>query len=81
MTCREFTDFLMDYLSGELPAAESARFRVHLEQCPSCIQYLKSYQQTVRLSRAALKRSDDPLPGSVPEELVQAILAARRGDS
>ncbi len=78
MTCREFSDFLMDYLSGELPAAEAARFRVHLEQCRSCIEYLKSYQQTVRLNRAAFQGSDDPVTQSVPEELVQAILAARR---
>ena len=81
MTCREFNDFLMDYLSGELPAAESLVFRGHLERCPPCLAYLKSYEQAVRLNRAAFNRPDAPVPESVPEELVQAILAARRTQS
>jgi len=81
MTCREFTDFMTDYLAGELPAAESAKFRLHLEQCPPCLGYLKSYEQTVRLNRAVFKQPDDRLPESSPEELVQAILAAGRKPS
>jgi anti-sigma factor RsiW len=30
MTCREFTDFLIDYVDGDLAAAERAVFDEHL---------------------------------------------------
>ena len=30
MNCREFTEFLHDYLFGDLPAAERAVFEAHL---------------------------------------------------
>jgi hypothetical protein len=39
------------------------------------VNYLKTYEQTILLARAS---SDDPLPESVPESLLRAILAARR---
>lgn len=44
--------------------------------CPSCVAYLKTYEQTILLASAS---GDDPVPGQVPESLVQAILAARTG--
>ena len=76
MNCRELTEFLMDYLDGELPGAEKQRFDGHLGECPSCIDYLHSYGETVRLGRLCAE-SDEP-PPEMPEELVTAILAARR---
>jgi hypothetical protein len=38
---------------------------------------MQTYQEAVRLGRAALAATDDPVPAEVPEKLVQAILAAR----
>lgn len=77
MTCREFTAFLMTYLSGELPAEQRALFDVHLDGCSACTEYLRSYRETVQLGKGAFD-PDEPVPDEVPEELVQAILAARR---
>jgi anti-sigma factor RsiW len=77
VTCREFVEFLDAYLSGSLPEAERASFNDHLAQCPSCVAYMKTYQLSVRLGRAALTRSEDPVAGKAPEKLIQAILAAR----
>ena len=77
MTCRELVDFLLDYLAGDLPAAERARFEVHLGACPDCVAYLRAYRATVELGRAAFAEPDAPVPDEVPEALVQAILAAR----
>jgi anti-sigma factor RsiW len=37
LTCREFAEFLSDYLSRELPAAECAAFEAHLVECPACV--------------------------------------------
>ena len=77
MTCRELIDFLMEYLGGELPEAERSEFDRHLSLCSPCVAYLNSYQETVKLGKAAFCHPDDPVPEEVPEELVRAILAAR----
>ena len=78
MNCREFADFLMDYIDETLPTAQRATFEEHMDLCPSCITYLDTYRETVRLGKALLCRTDDPIPEDVPEDLVAAILAARK---
>ncbi|HKC26168.1 MAG TPA: zf-HC2 domain-containing protein [Thermoanaerobaculia bacterium] len=75
MTCREFLDFLWAYLSSEVTDAQRAEFEYHLSGCPSCVAYMKSYQKTVELGKAAFEATDEPLPDDVPDELVEAILA------
>ena len=77
MTCREFADFMADYLVGELPAAARAEFDHHLDLCVNCRKYLTGYEATVRLGRAAFEDQGAALPPDVPEPLVKAILAAR----
>jgi len=78
MNCREFTEFLDEYLSGNLPADELAEFENHLAECPTCVAFLDSYQKTIALEKAVFVGPEDaPLPAEVPEELVQAILRAR----
>jgi anti-sigma factor RsiW len=78
MTCRQVVDFLDRYCDGELPRVQRARFRLHLALCGNCRRYLATYRKTIRLSKAALGDLDQPPPAEVPEELVQAILAAQR---
>ena len=41
---------------------------------------MRSYEQTVRLGKAAFGHPDGPVPEAVPEELVKAILSARAKD-
>ena len=78
MNCREFTEFLHEYLFGNLSAEERAEFDKHLAECPWCVAYLDSYQQTLRLEQAAFSvPADSPPPADAPEELIQAILRAR----
>lgn len=77
ITCRQLIDFIADYLSGELPGEQRAEFDRHLAVCPSCVAYVESYRQTIRLGRMALAASDDPASGVVPERLVRAVRAAR----
>ena len=79
MRCREFIDFLDDYVDGALPIAERHFFDEHLAGCLDCQTYLESYKRTVRLDKLALADGDGPVPADVPESLVRAILAARRG--
>ena len=77
MTCRELTDFLIDYVEGELTLEERTRFDDHLRVCSDCVTYLRGYEQTIRLGKAVCKEDHDAVDDAVPEELVQAILAAR----
>jgi anti-sigma factor RsiW len=78
VTCREFADFMMGYLSGELPTAFQTRFDDHLRVCENCRRYLERYQHSVTLGKQAFEDLDAAVPPEVPETLVQAILAARR---
>lgn len=76
MTCRELIDFLAEYLNGELPQPQRQEFDRHLTRCASCVAYVQNYQMTIRLGKAAFAERE-PMPEDIPEELVQAILAAR----
>lgn len=78
LTCRELIAFIHDYLEGGLPETERARFEEHLAVCPACVAYLSSYEDTVRLAKAAYCDPEGPVPEDVPDELVSAILAARK---
>jgi anti-sigma factor RsiW len=78
MTCRDVVEFLDRYRDGELSRWERARFQFHLALCANCRRYLASYEATIRLSKQTLSHAEPSPPGEVPEELVQAILNARR---
>ncbi|VTR98913.1 anti-sigma factor family protein [Tuwongella immobilis] len=77
MNCREIAEFLNDYVAGTLPDAIHSEFEEHLALCPDCQAYLDGYRKTIallgELSRAAA--ADAP---PAPEDLIQAILAARQ---
>ena len=77
MTCRELIEFLMAYLDGELPEEQRRSFDAHLEICPACVAYLKTYEETIQLGKTVCHELDEPVPDCVPDELVQAILTAR----
>jgi hypothetical protein len=77
--CREVIEFLSEYLSGELTAAERAEFEAHLSECLECVAYLDTYQKTIQFGKAVYSyaHSEDRVSDEVPEELVRAVLAAR----
>ncbi len=78
MTCKQLVDFLDQYLADELPRRVREDFEAHLAGCASCERYLASYQKTLRLAALAAKHPNDAPPADVPDELVRAVLAARR---
>ena len=77
MTCREFADFMADYLADDLSADVRQAFDHHLSICENCRKYLTGYQETVRLGKSAFDNEKLTVPPDVPEELVKAILDAR----
>ena len=78
MKCRELAEFLMEYVSGELPKENRAHFELHLSRCPNCLDYLAQYESTIKAGRIACGDMSDELPADVPDDLVKAILAARK---
>ncbi len=78
LTCRELVAFVMEYLDDVLPAAERTAFEMHLAECRDCAVYLRSYREAVRLGKTFGARDDERAAAEMPEDLVQAILAARR---
>ncbi len=77
MTCRELVDFMLEYLEGGLPDDPRRIFEAHLGACPPCQAYLDTYRETIRLGKLACRDPEGPIPADVPEQLVEAILAAR----
>ncbi|MFQ5767711.1 MAG: anti-sigma factor family protein [Acidobacteriota bacterium] len=78
LSCREMTDFILDYLNHELPVREADDFRQHMQDCPECLAYLDSYEKTAKMGKLA--HADPDICQDAPEQLIQAILAARRDD-
>jgi anti-sigma factor RsiW len=70
-------EFLADYLDGILSEAARRDFEEHLGECPDCVAYLATYREAIRLGKAACTAGES-IPADVPEELVQAVLSARR---
>lgn len=65
----------MSYLDDELPVAQRTEFDRHMAVCPSCVNYLKTYEKAVLLAKSS---THDVLPAEVPESLIEAILQARK---
>jgi anti-sigma factor RsiW len=76
MTCRELYAFLDEFLDGLLDLTTRQNFERHVERCASCRRYLATYQTTLKVARGA-EKADEAATASAPEDLVQAILAAR----
>ena len=80
LSCREISEFLASYLERELAGQVHEAFEHHLRACPPCGHYLDGYAETIKLvrrcGRVELERSEAK-PEPPPEDLIQAILAAK----
>lgn len=78
MTCREFIEFLDDYVESKQAADVRAAFERHLEECPDCVEYLATYRATIEMAREACPGDpSSPVPEDAPEDLIRAILNSR----
>jgi anti-sigma factor RsiW len=80
VTCREFADFIAEYLADGLPLPQRDDFARHLARCTNCARYLEQYQRTIDMGRLAFPDDEAAVPADVPEDLIAAILRARRAD-
>lgn len=79
MTCEEFEAGLVDYLDGNLGPLARRQIDLHTRLCSHCRRYLRAYDRARGLAADALRYSEEQALQTVPEDLVQAILTARRG--
>ena len=75
LTCREFIEFLDDYVDGRLPEERHSVFAGHLSRCIECTDYLDSYQRTVAMTGDV--RQLEQVAEDAPPDLVNAIIAAQ----
>lgn len=75
--CEEFEQFVFDYYEGVLPQKQRKRFEFHMRICPMCESAFKPYVRTVELTGRLFDEKDSVVPDDVPQELINAMLAAR----
>ncbi len=69
-TCKESVDLLLDFLDGAMPEEEARRLEEHLEACPPCIDFLRTYKATPGLCRRALSRQ---MPQALADRLTDFL--------
>jgi predicted anti-sigma-YlaC factor YlaD len=77
LNCRDFVEWVTDYLETTLPPELSERVEAHLEICEGCRLYLGQMRLTVRA--LAMLRRDSPAatPQPIRQRLVRAFREAR----
>ena len=79
LTCKEFDEFMTDYLEGDLPVWQKYMCWLHIKMCRECAYFVRQYHRVVELGQSAFDSPDEAVPDSVPEELIKAALAHRKG--
>lgn len=78
MTCRDVADFIADYVAGDLAPELRDIFTGHLGRCSNCRSFLTQYLDTISVGRAAFTNFEADADTEVPEDLIVAILNARK---
>jgi anti-sigma factor RsiW len=61
VTCQQVVARLLDYLAGTLAIETALAVHTHLRDCRECAAFLRTYQATIRATRA-LRNEDVPSP-------------------
>lgn len=78
ITCREFNDFIFDYIEGNLSKKQTVLFKRHMRVCRSCRNFLKTYLAAYKAKGQILPYDDIEVPDTVPQDLIDSILDVRR---
>jgi len=65
--CSECMDLLADYVDGALPRERAERLEWHLESCPPCVSFVRTYKGTVD---AAARLRQMTLPAELRDRLI-----------
>ena len=74
LNCREFEDFIDDYIDSNLPASVSRKVYLHLLACGDCRSYISAYKRSIEMGKAICDKLDSEVPEDVPEELITFVL-------
>jgi anti-sigma factor RsiW len=58
--CKDSIDSLLPFLEGDMSAEEEEHLRAHLNGCPPCEEFVKTYRATSGLCRKALVKAMPP---------------------
>jgi len=58
--CKDSIDSLLPFLEGEMSPEDEEHLRAHLNGCPPCVEFVRSYRATSGLCRKALVKSMPP---------------------
>ena len=58
LTCKEFDDFMVDYLDRNLPVWPKYMCWLHVKMCKECAEFLREYQRTIKLGKSAFDAPD-----------------------
>jgi len=53
LSCRQVTASLFDYRERDLLPPRRLEVEAHLRRCDRCVVYMRQYEQTIALSKAA----------------------------
>lgn len=82
LSCKQFVDFLDEYVAGGQSEDARKAFEEHIERCPPCLDFLNQYRDTIKTSRESCCCGNRVVPPEdVPQTLIEAILAARKADN
>jgi anti-sigma factor RsiW len=70
ITCEQVTALLIDYVAGDLDPATTLVLERHVQNCPDCVAFLRTYRESIRLTRTL--RYED-IPGEL-QDRVHAFL-------
>lgn len=75
ITCREFEQFLFDYVEGKLAPVQRKRFDRHMAVCPFCRTSLAAYIKAINMGQKVCAEDEqDDVFDRAPQELINAIL-------
>jgi hypothetical protein len=55
-TCKAQVALIADYIADELGPAESETFEEHLDGCKDCVAFLRTYKNTIQITRTLIRR-------------------------
>jgi len=75
ITCREFEEFLADYVEGRLTKKQLKLFDRHMAVCPFCRTSLAAYLKAMEMGQAVYAEDEkNETFDRAPQELIDAIL-------
>ncbi len=75
LTCKQFDEFMIDYIEGNLPLRQKISCGLHFRMCRNCARFVEQYRRVILLEKNAYLEPDNSIPEEIPEELLKAALS------